>query len=89
MYIVVGLFITVTKCHQAGPKVYSGVSVPSFSWLNRKWCESHGPGSFAPGHKNSGFVLQYLLNEAINHIAVFSQNNVILRDTRYNIQRCD
>ena len=34
---------------------------------------------FAPGHKDPGFQLQYLLNEAINHIALFNPNNVILR----------
>ena len=33
-------------------------------------CESLGPGSFHPGRKNPGFVLQYLRNEAINHSAV-------------------
>ena len=32
---------------------------------NIKMCESHGPGSFAPGRKDPGFVLQYLWNEAI------------------------
>ena len=34
-------------------------------------CESHAPGSFAPGCKDQGFILQYLWNEAINHIAVY------------------
>ena len=35
-------------------------------------CESHCPGSFAPGRmKDPGFVLQYPRNEAINHIAVY------------------
>ena len=52
-------------------------------------CESLGPGPFVPGHKDPGFVLQYLWNEAINHIAVFSPNNVILKGIRYNIQRYD
>ena len=47
-----------------------------------KWCESHGPGSFALGRKDSGHVLQNLLNEATNHIAVFSPNNVIPRGIR-------
>ena len=37
---------------------------------NARWCESHGPGSFAPGRKDPGFVLQYRLNETISHIAV-------------------
>ena len=32
------------------------------------------------------FVLQYLWNKAINHIAVFSTNSVILRCIRYDIQ---
>ena len=32
---------------------------------------------------------QYLLNEAINRIAVFSPNNVIFRGIRYNIHQCD
>ena len=36
-----------------------------------------------------GLVIQYLWIEAINHIAVFSPNNVILRGIRYIIQRCD
>ena len=57
--------------------------------LYTEWCESHGPGSFALGRKYPEFVLQYLWNEAINHIAVFSLNNVILRGIRYNIQRCN
>ena len=26
----------------------------------REWYESHGPGSFALGRENPGFVLQYL-----------------------------
>ena len=39
------------------------------NWLKR--CESHDPGSFAPERKDPGFVLQYLWNEAINHIAVY------------------
>ena len=51
------------------------------------WCYSHGPGSFAPGCKDPGFVLQYLCNETINHIAVFSTNNVILRGIRYDMQQ--
>ena len=50
------------------------------------WCESHSPGSFAPGRKDPGLVLW---NQAINQIAVFSPDNVILRGIRYNIQRCD
>ena len=54
-----------------------------------KRCESHSPGYFAPGRKDPGNVLQYLLNEAINNIAVFSPNNFILKGIRYNIQRCD
>ena len=27
---------------------------------NEKGCEFHGPGSFAPGRKDPGLVLQYL-----------------------------
>ena len=46
----------------------------------------HGPGSFSPGCKDSGFVLQYLRNEAINKTAVFSPNNITLRGIRCNIQ---
>ena len=30
----------------------------------------------------------YVCNIAINHIGVFSPNNVILSGIRYNIQRC-
>ena len=28
--------------------------------ISTLWCESHGPGSFAPGCKAPGFVPQYL-----------------------------
>ena len=45
---------------------------------------SLGPRSFVLGRKDPG----YLWNEAINHIAVSSPNNVTLRGIRYNIQRC-
>ena len=37
-------------------------------------CESHGPGSFTPGRKDPGFVLQRLWNEAIIPIAVYISN---------------
>ena len=34
------------------------------------------------GHTSNTFERQYLRNEAINHIAVFTLNNVILRGNR-------
>ena len=70
-------------------------SDPTYSWattgggLFLQRCESLGPRSSVPGRKDPGFVLQYFLNEAINHFAVFSPNNGLLRGIRYNIQRCD
>jgi len=48
-------------------------------------CESHGSGSFSPVRKDPGFVLQYLWNEANNHITVFimsylGASDIIYRD---------
>ena len=66
-------------------RAHIGNSLFSLWMLEFFRCESRGPGSFAPGRKDPGFVLQYLWNEAINHIAVFSPNNVIHRGIRCNI----
>jgi len=32
----------------------------SYFYISTIWCEFHDPGSFAPGHKDPGFILQYL-----------------------------
>ena len=50
--------------------MYNTVRV-AFNTIIYKRCEFNGPGSFPPGCKGPGFVLQYLLNEAINHITVY------------------
>ena len=57
-------------------------------YIASKRCESHGPGSFAPGRKDPRLLLQYFWIGVINRCN-FSPDNFILRGIRYDIQRSD